>query len=382
MKRILFVGHDASLTGAPMVLLHFLRWLKSNRPDWHYDILLLGGGPLESEYGELGTVVVIQPFDQKYLFGSLEKRVRRKFGFPKRLLRKDIPKELASTYDLVMGNTMVTLPVLEFFWRSGSRTVAWLHEMERLILDHYAPRAFRNLCNSVDELILASKKAATVVDRFSIKTPYTIVYDFSAMPKLEGAKALDRDIPDNAFVILGCGTVEPRKGAHLFVEIANGLTKQYSDIYFVWVGGWRSGSDDYGAEIRSSIAKNDNIIFIGQKQNLAQYFQRADVFALTSLEDPFPLVCLEAASFGKPIICFEDAGGMPEFVADDCGFVVPYENVDEFAEKVIRFHDQPELRSRLGENAALKVNERHSLNRSCGQIAAVIEKLLVESPAT
>jgi hypothetical protein len=35
-------------------------------------------------------------------------------------------------------------------------------------------------------------------------------------------------------------------------------------------------------------------------------------------------VCLEAAALGKPIICFGDAGGMPEFIEEVCELVVPY----------------------------------------------------------
>ena len=40
-------------------------------------------------------------------------------------------------------------------------------------------------------------------------------------------------------------------------------------------------------------------------------------------EDPYTLVCLEAAALEKPYVCFEGAGGSPEFVEEDCGFVVP-----------------------------------------------------------
>jgi glycosyltransferase involved in cell wall biosynthesis len=54
-----------------------------------------------------------------------------------------------------------------------------------------------------------------------------------------------------------------------------------------------------------------------------KYFAAFDVFALVSREDPFPVVCLEAASLGKPIVCFNSSDGEKEFVENDCGFVVP-----------------------------------------------------------
>jgi glycosyltransferase involved in cell wall biosynthesis len=94
---------------------------------------------------------------------------------------------------------------------------------------------------------------------------------------------------------------------------------------------------------------------------LADYFAAMDVFVLPSREDPFPLVCLEAAAAGRPIVCFENAGGMPEFVEDDCGFVVPYMDIEAFAERLTRLIDDSQLRTRMGEAARNKVRSRHNV---------------------
>ena len=57
---------------------------------------------------------------------------------------------------------------------------------------------------------------------------------------------------------------------------------------------------------------------------MSDYFSIFDVFALMFREDPFPLVCLEAALLEKPNLCFARAGGASELVESDSGFVVPY----------------------------------------------------------
>ena len=51
-QGILFVSHDATRTGAPIALLHFLRWFKKNskRP---FSVLLGGGGELVADFEEL-----------------------------------------------------------------------------------------------------------------------------------------------------------------------------------------------------------------------------------------------------------------------------------------------------------------------------------------
>ena len=108
------------------------------------------------------------------------------------------------------------------------------------------------------------------------------------------------------------------------------------------------------------------------------YFCAADVFAMVSREDPFPLVCLEAAALGKPILCFRDAGGMPEFVEDDAGFCVPFLDVEAMAEAIKRFQTDGGLLADRGLAARAKVIARHDLNISAARIAEIIKRVTKE----
>ena len=56
--------------------------------------------------------------------------------------------------------------------------------------------------------------------------------------------------------------------------------------------------------------------FVGEHRRPAELFCGCDVFALSSREEPMGLVALEAAMVGKPIVCFAEAGGMPDFVEE------------------------------------------------------------------
>src|SRR5258708_19046169 len=53
--RVLFVSHDASRTGSPLVLLTLQRWLQSNA-DIDIRTLLLEGGPMEADFAAVGHV--------------------------------------------------------------------------------------------------------------------------------------------------------------------------------------------------------------------------------------------------------------------------------------------------------------------------------------
>jgi glycosyltransferase involved in cell wall biosynthesis len=101
-------------------------------------------------------------------------------------------------------------------------------------------------------------------------------------------------------------------------------------------------------------------------------YQAADVFVLPSREDPFPLVCLEAAATGLPVVAFREAGGMASFIEDDAGLVVEEIGGGSLAAAIRRLELDPELRSRLGHRGAAKVRERHDVADAARRIRQLL----------
>src|SRR5436190_21945294 len=54
-RRVLFVSQDARRTGAPVLLLHFLRWLRTNT-NLDFEVVLRRGGELSAEFAALAPV--------------------------------------------------------------------------------------------------------------------------------------------------------------------------------------------------------------------------------------------------------------------------------------------------------------------------------------
>ena len=185
------------------------------------------------------------------------------------------------------------------------------------------------------------------------------------------------ELADDSLLVIGSGTASPwRKGTDLFVQLARLVCQRRAEVFFVWIGEL-SGEDvarfQYDARV-SGIG--GRVRFIGGVSGPGDYLSATDIFVLTSREDPYPLVCLEAAALGKPIVCFADAGGMPEFVEDDCGFVVPYLDVPAMAERVLCLLESSECRIRIGETARRKVAERHDVSVAGPRIAQIIERTI------
>ena len=117
-------------------------------------------------------------------------------------------------------------------------------------------------------------------------------------------------------------------------KLAREVCQQRPRAFFVWVGGGPAlelAQFEHDARLAGL---GDRIRFTGAVTDAADYLAAADVFALTSRQDSYPLTALEAAALQKPIVCFAGAGGMPEFVEEDCGFVVPYLDATAMADRV------------------------------------------------
>jgi glycosyltransferase involved in cell wall biosynthesis len=184
-------------------------------------------------------------------------------------------------------------------------------------------------------------------------------------------------IPLQSRLVCAAGSTDHRKGADLFLRVAESVqsTDRDGTVHFVWVGGRSDLVHGIQKEIRSSSLR-DIVHFIGPRAELTAYYDASDMFLLPSREDPFPLAMLEAASRELPILCFANSGGAPEFVENDAGLIVPGFDTAKMAEEVMRLLSAPELSRRIGKAAQQKVMNRYTLNLGAPKIAQVIQEQL------
>jgi glycosyltransferase involved in cell wall biosynthesis len=182
------------------------------------------------------------------------------------------------------------------------------------------------------------------------------------------------------------GTADWRKGTDLFLQMAALVRRRAPElkVRFVWVGRrpeWEAlghNADLAGLDLA------DIVTFAGEVADPASYLALFDVFCLTSREDPYPLVCLEAGALGVPVISF-DNGGMSE-LADASGdgrpllTRIPYLDVEGMADAVIdRLHD-PESRTAEGARLSDWVLDKHLSHRGAADVGVVVAGLLDATP--
>lgn len=386
-NNLLFISHQASRTGAPIVLLHLLRWLKQHTP-YQLVVLLQEGGEMEPEFRELGETLLWEP--PMATGGIWQQRLRRVSQHTARHQRRVQERLRQLAPALIYANTVVSAdlalllkPVL------NCPVVCHVHELATVIDAFIGAERFTQLSPQIDCFVAASEAVAdNLRSRYQVPTArIRTIHEF--VPVLAAADfTLARQrvrqelgIPAEAFVVAGAGTIDWRKAPDLFIQVAQHVVAAAGErVYFIWPGGKLQSEE--GRRVRHDVERAGLIgvvQFLGSKTNPHDYLSAADVFLLTSREDPYPLVCLEAAALGKPVLCFDRAGGMPEFVEQDCGVILPYLRSDLMAAAVLGLRADRPLRQRLGDNAARKLRERHSVEQAGSRVSQLLAELLAGS---
>jgi hypothetical protein len=178
--------------------------------------------------------------------------------------------------------------------------------------------------------------------------------------------------------VLGVGTANERKGIDLFVETAIALCGSESKVVFVWVG---PINEPLEVSIRAQMAAaglSDRLIFTGlvAHDEMDSFYVGADVFLLTSREDPFPQVVLEALDAGLPVIAFEGATGCDHLIGRGCGRLVTPFNTASMAAAAQALLDRPEEARALGELGREIVASEFSYRRYAFELAALADPSL------
>ena len=180
------------------------------------------------------------------------------------------------------------------------------------------------------------------------------------------------------------GTVDWRKGPDLFVQLATEVRRRTRHpVHFVWVGGDLRSPD--WERVRCDLERSgaDHVTFIGVRSDPVPWFALADVFALTSREDPYPLVALESAALGKPIVTYRN-GGLPELLSaagpEAARGIVPYLDVGTFADRVMDLIDDDRLRKAAGDQLQAEVVSAHDVAVAAPKLWTDVAPLLDAPP--
>ena len=99
----------------------------------------------------------------------------------------------------------------------------------------------------------------------------------------------------------------------------------------------------------------DSFILRGKTDRIDKEYLKNSAFVMSSRYEGFPMVLLEAASFGLPLISYDCYSGPKDIIDDGVnGFLVPLNNEEALSDAMCKIIKSSELRKEMGMNAKVK----------------------------
>lgn len=349
-QTVLFVSHELTRTGAPILLLNLMEALQEK---YNIALLSMDGGELLEEFSELASWIAIP--------GEM-------CGNRKKFMKRQIQR-ISSTLDVKYSivNTIVCSEALPLLRRVDIPTIHLIHEFSMGVESKWWLKLSSLYANAtVFSSQLVKNNAIEKVAH--INNPKTHVIPQGIFDPSREVRSLKNDLASNKcsdimsknpgeIVVMGAGTVDYRKGVDLFLTCAKQTIERMPDvrIRFVWVGhGFRKDIKPYTMFLKDQIDKyalGDRFEAIDEVKDFKNVCRQADIFFLSSRLDPLPIVAQTALGSGIPVICFENATGMAEFLQTEklaSSGVVPYLDTATASERIIQLTREPDLREKVG----------------------------------
>ncbi|MBC7870352.1 MAG: glycosyltransferase family 4 protein [Chitinophagaceae bacterium] len=156
---------------------------------------------------------------------------------------------------------------------------------------------------------------------------------------------------DLMLVFVALGHFE-RKGLPLLLE-AMSIAKD-ERVKLVVVGGTPAVMEEYQRRAEALKLKAGQVVFTGMQKDIRPYLWAADIFSLPSAYEVFPLVSLESAGAGLPLLVSK-LNGVEEFLVDGVNGWCVERTAAALAEKIVYSMSHRDQLREMGQNAMQSV---------------------------
>ena len=344
--NILFVGHELTLTGAPIVAYELARYF-SEVMGFKISVVSLQDGPVRERFKESGISVQILTDFPNMMDMSAAGALARLKG-----IGADINIE---AYDLVVCNTMVCYwgVLLADMFKVPS---IWnIHESVGVTsyCAMFADASMRELVASsfmkANRTVFQAEATRIMYADFDVLGRFQTIPGGLSLSVIEQYRATHskdslrqkHGISKESQVVTLIGTTCERKGQTVFLDSIKQLESNFptgmpDNIVFLLVGAVEGLYLDL---LKKMIAQHGlkNVLLVGETKDIYDYYMLSDIFVCASYEESFPMVVLLAMAFELPIVS-TNVFGIPEIVSDGHdAILVPPGNPKSMADAIHQY---------------------------------------------
>ena len=352
-RDLLFVSHDLSLSGAPMMLFHAAQWCQQNGD--FIVVMAPRGGRLTSKFQQEGIPVIIDP---------LVETGHESFA------------RFARDFDCIVANTILSSAIVHAMRNENVPIAWWIHEPgsvgEHFIREDARLRAALPLA---DMLIAPSERTATVYRPFSDRPTRCIR---NAIPDLGWRREKNDGAGTRPLRFLLLASVEPRKGQDVFVQALALLPRELQEAAQFQIAG-RILDPDFWAKVEAvaKTLKNFSVQGALNHGEAIELMKKADVIISASRDEAMPTITiLEAMSLGKALIATTVGGAREVLVEGENALLVRPEAPEALAAAIRRLIEDPALASELGEKARATYETNFTMKRFGAEFRELLDEIM------
>ena len=194
-----------------------------------------------------------------------------------------------------------------------------------------------------------------VLSRINSRIIYNCPVNFYSSKKSQGERTL----------ITYVGGINEHKNVPLLIDTMNVVVNKYrrKDIKLTIVG---DGNRELvlGKIIEYNLT--ENVIILGYRKDIPEILDDTKVYLHAATNEGFGISVVEAMYMKCPCLV-ANASALPELIDDSCGFILPIDDPEIWAEKLLLLEDNEDLRSRFGEASYNRANRMFSINKFVSQ---------------
>jgi len=422
-RRLLVAGHSGCQGGAELCLDTTLRHL--NRTRYEADVLFGCEGPMVESARAIGYPVEVLPlgwwmcYDHSlwHYKNALGGSLPRIWQLVRRIKRRKI--------DLVYSNTAVIYEAALAARLAGVPHVWHVHEV--LTGNHMRPRMLplgliRRLISGLSDRVIFESDASREICRGAMpgrkmQTVYNSVRPLAASPALmvqgeavgwdkrsagppsgpeingpeiNGGPALRLshptpagrpdararfDLADDRCAVVWIGRFSQRKNPLMLIRaVARMKTNTAARCRFLFVG--EGPLEEEMAATIGKLGLADRCRLVPFQEEVRPVLEAADLLVLTSQEESFGLVLVEAAAHEKPVVATRTQGPAEIVVDGQTGVLVDTDDEAALAAALDELAADPQKRETMGRAAARRAAQRFSPVANTRQIESVFDEVL------
>lgn len=197
-------------------------------------------------------------------------------------------------------------------------------------------------------------------------------------PNLDARARLRHELRlGSAFTWLAVGRFEEAKDYPNMLRAFARVLQERGDTVLLIAG--HGSLKEEAVQLANQLGLREKVYFLGVRKDVPELMNAADAYVMSSAWEGMPMVLLEAAATGLPIVA-TDVGGNREVVLDEqSGFLVPPKNPEALARAMLRLMDLPPVkRQRMGEHGRKYIEKNYSLEQIVERWEALYKELLAK----